>query len=283
MDELIFSGKKYISSKRAAQITGYAKDYVGQLARAGKVPGTRVGRAWYVDEEALLAHVNSEHTADSPENAVVEPIRETAAYNPSSSVKTIPTYALYQPKNVTKTWETVKYLVDDDDLLPMLTKRPSIQTDEISSKNIVISSITSAQNNSSRPYAAAQRVQVLMDGILPPQPVLRVAKPARHVSEVKRMPNKKKASYMAAVTVVFAVLCLAVALSGLFVSSSIEFSSSSSDYTAGVFAGFQHFLDAFGQSDFYLGGIESLREFINAISSSFFSYLESGIDFLRNL
>lgn len=37
MDELIIGEKTYLSSKRAAKITGYAKDYVGQLCREGRV------------------------------------------------------------------------------------------------------------------------------------------------------------------------------------------------------------------------------------------------------
>lgn len=56
MNELTLDGKKYISSKRAAEITGYAKDYVGQLAREGYVVATMVGRSWYVLESSINAH-----------------------------------------------------------------------------------------------------------------------------------------------------------------------------------------------------------------------------------
>ncbi len=56
MDELIIEEKKYISSKRAAKITGYAKDYIGQLCREGRVPARLVGRSWYVLETALQDH-----------------------------------------------------------------------------------------------------------------------------------------------------------------------------------------------------------------------------------
>src|SRR3989344_7134 len=56
MDELIIDEKKYVSSKRAAEITGYAKDYVGQLCRGGYVPAKRVGRNWYVLESAIKDH-----------------------------------------------------------------------------------------------------------------------------------------------------------------------------------------------------------------------------------
>lgn len=56
MDEIIIEEKKYISSKRAAKITGYAKDYIGQLCREGRVPARLVGRGWYVLETAIQDH-----------------------------------------------------------------------------------------------------------------------------------------------------------------------------------------------------------------------------------
>lgn len=56
MDELVIGEKTYISSKRAAKITGYAKDYVGQLCREGRVEARLVGRNWYVLESSIMEH-----------------------------------------------------------------------------------------------------------------------------------------------------------------------------------------------------------------------------------
>ncbi|MFA6408376.1 MAG: hypothetical protein WCW36_02845 [Candidatus Paceibacterota bacterium] len=56
MEEIIIEEKKYISSKRAAKTTGYAKDYIGQLCREGRVPARLVGRSWYVLESAIQDH-----------------------------------------------------------------------------------------------------------------------------------------------------------------------------------------------------------------------------------
>ena len=56
MDEILIEEKKYISSKQAAKITGYAKDYIGQLCREGRVPARLVGRSWYVLEAAIHDH-----------------------------------------------------------------------------------------------------------------------------------------------------------------------------------------------------------------------------------
>ncbi|MDO8515977.1 MAG: hypothetical protein Q7S28_01870 [bacterium] len=46
---------KYITLKEAAQISGYAPDYVGQLIRKGKLQGKRIflNEAWVTTEEAL--------------------------------------------------------------------------------------------------------------------------------------------------------------------------------------------------------------------------------------
>jgi len=56
MDELIIADQKYISSKRASEVTGYAKDYIGQLCREGRVEARLVGRSWYVREAAIKDH-----------------------------------------------------------------------------------------------------------------------------------------------------------------------------------------------------------------------------------
>lgn len=53
---LHFEGREYISASRASKISGYNQDYVGQLARGGKIPSHQVGNRWYVDRDALLKH-----------------------------------------------------------------------------------------------------------------------------------------------------------------------------------------------------------------------------------
>ena len=56
MDGLYISGTRFVSARRASQITGYAADYLGQLCRAGKLHGKLVGRNWYINETAALDH-----------------------------------------------------------------------------------------------------------------------------------------------------------------------------------------------------------------------------------
>ncbi len=60
MDELEISGKRYISSRRAAKEHRYHSDYIGQLIRGGKVVGEKVGRSWYVEAQSLEAYLRGE-------------------------------------------------------------------------------------------------------------------------------------------------------------------------------------------------------------------------------
>lgn len=56
MDTLQISGKRYISTRKAAKDNGYHSDYIGQLIRSGKVKGQKVGRSWYVLEESFVSY-----------------------------------------------------------------------------------------------------------------------------------------------------------------------------------------------------------------------------------
>lgn len=53
---VFFDGKEYISASEAAKTTGYHQDYVGQLARGGKIPARQVGTRWYVGRTGILEH-----------------------------------------------------------------------------------------------------------------------------------------------------------------------------------------------------------------------------------
>jgi len=54
MERLVIEGKNYISSKRAAELMGYTQDYIGQLARGGKISAERVSGIWYVNEDEFI-------------------------------------------------------------------------------------------------------------------------------------------------------------------------------------------------------------------------------------
>jgi len=96
MDEIIIEEKKYVSSKQAAKITGYAKDYIGQLCREGRVPARLVGRSWYVLESAIQDHRfgNEEvepKTDDKPKAAASSSeVLESSRYEASHNVDIFP-------------------------------------------------------------------------------------------------------------------------------------------------------------------------------------------------
>lgn len=67
------SKEKFITLKEAAEISGYAPDYVGQLIRGGKLEGKQVfsNVAWVTTEEAIRAYMDrskkgSKAKADMP-------------------------------------------------------------------------------------------------------------------------------------------------------------------------------------------------------------------------
>lgn len=57
--EVVLNGNVYISSGVAAELSGYTRDYVGQLAREGRVEFTKVGRSIYVDKHSLLEYIRA--------------------------------------------------------------------------------------------------------------------------------------------------------------------------------------------------------------------------------
>ena len=65
-------GVEYIPAKRAARLVGYSADYVGQLARAGKVHAKLVGRSWYVTEDSIREHKLVAHKAKQSQQRMPE-------------------------------------------------------------------------------------------------------------------------------------------------------------------------------------------------------------------
>lgn len=101
MDEILIEEKKYVSSKQAAKLTGYAKDYVGQLCREGRVPARLVGRSWYVLESAI-----SDHRFGNPVESKDENTKETKEPIPE----------------VSKAWEFPRYEAVHAEILPSINR-----------------------------------------------------------------------------------------------------------------------------------------------------------------
>lgn len=107
MDELTIGDKMYISSKRAAKITGYAKDYVGQLCREGRVEARLVGRNWYVLESSIREHRFGEENSKN-QNAVTDASAQPAATLSESD----------------SSWSAPRYEAETPEMVPPLIQRP---------------------------------------------------------------------------------------------------------------------------------------------------------------
>jgi hypothetical protein len=84
--------KKYVSAKEAGSVTGYSRDYIGQLARSNKIDSKRVGRTWYVEEESLLSYKNLLNKLGLPS----EPRHEADNTSKKISDQEIPSVKKYQ-------------------------------------------------------------------------------------------------------------------------------------------------------------------------------------------
>ncbi|MDP2676715.1 MAG: hypothetical protein Q8O83_03465, partial [bacterium] len=81
---VIIENKKYIPLRAAAKLTGYAKDYLGQLSRGGHIEARRLGRAWFVSEESVLAYKSISLGQLSLEKS---PKQAQGAFRPSEATK----------------------------------------------------------------------------------------------------------------------------------------------------------------------------------------------------
>lgn len=86
MDTLTIDGESYLSSKRAAKITGYAKDYVGQLCREGRIDAKLVGRNWYVREQSIREHRFGQDDNTHDVNKSASKTNKSADLSPASSI-----------------------------------------------------------------------------------------------------------------------------------------------------------------------------------------------------
>lgn len=108
-----FDGKEHISASRAAEITGYSQDYVGQLARTEKVLSRQVGSRWYVERAAVLTHKAEKDAllAEVQAQAVgIDPLRSEASASHQTGLKAKETNPYFT------------YSSDDADLLPLSSK-----------------------------------------------------------------------------------------------------------------------------------------------------------------
>ena len=109
-----FDGKDYISASRASKLTGYNQDYIGQLARTGKVLARQVGNRWYIDREGIQVHKREK-------DALLAAVQASSVGVPSHEIVS-DTFA-----ELPKSEDTplLTYTLDHSDLTPVIEKSES--------------------------------------------------------------------------------------------------------------------------------------------------------------
>src|SRR3989344_2682113 len=119
-DSLVsFDGKDYVSAGRAAEITGYHPDYVGQLARGGTVLSRQVGNRWYVERSHLLDHKKEKDGLLAAVQSEAVGIVRAEAPRPHEDIGHDDTGPYF------------KYTRDDRDLLPVVSQARSGRPEEV--------------------------------------------------------------------------------------------------------------------------------------------------------
>ena len=253
MEELEIQGKNYISSKRASDLTGYAKDYVGQLAREGKVPATRVGRSWYVDELAIVSH--SRGGLDSNKQNEVKTNIEIN--------KTISLHSLKQAqKSSLNTWGHIKYITDDSELLP---------------QNFI-------QNNSDK---ETQKIEIKKKNIVSPRRqnghVVEGIKPKEKQIYIPQKLKKHNRRPLILVGGVSAAILVIIASGGIYTPSIWAYGDIDLiQMTASVFSSDFLFVSEIF-STIFSGGIQLIGEFLSTIIESLSDFFNLGYEFILNI
>jgi hypothetical protein len=125
MDELIFAGNKYISSKRASKLTGYTTDYIGQMCRGDKMDCRLVGRNWYINDKAIREQKKSfkKDQADNVEEINYKKIELEPMYYSNDERETSPEIN----KTFKEEQEEVVTEEDKDEIIPIkVVEQPEV-------------------------------------------------------------------------------------------------------------------------------------------------------------
>ncbi|MDP3934998.1 MAG: helix-turn-helix domain-containing protein, partial [Candidatus Giovannonibacteria bacterium] len=61
--EINYNGRKYLSLKHTADLSGYHRDYIGQLIRKGDLSAEKIGFAWFIEEAEWNRFLNKKNGA----------------------------------------------------------------------------------------------------------------------------------------------------------------------------------------------------------------------------
>ncbi len=315
MDELILSGKKYISSKRASEVTGYAKDYVGQLIRGGKIPATRVGRAWYVDEEALKSYeitgtaiaISEEKVPNTPVLEVIERSPEVQELLKLPRAKTLPSVqhlSLKAVRALPKTWGGVSYLPESDSELIVLSRskldkalspvhvRKSHISDRRDYKNIrirILKDTLTREGFKNASFDIPKKPEVKKEAQAIYARALSVAEESRKapqlkrtlvVSKPQRVVLKGRSRFEPYALVAASFVAFVLLSSGFFVGSHIVVAPSSGANSANAYFSYQYIHDTVSTQPFVQEGVSTLQGFFSFLAKSPETLVKSAVEFI---
>ncbi|MDP3645534.1 MAG: hypothetical protein Q8R25_00395 [bacterium] len=110
-----FDGKDYISTSRASEITGYHKDYIGQLARDGAILSKQVGNRWFVERESILSHKKAK-------DALLGAVQSESVGLSRHEAKEVEYPESLNNLSYSGAGPFLKYTSDDGDFFPLITE-----------------------------------------------------------------------------------------------------------------------------------------------------------------
>lgn len=298
MDEIEIGGDIYISSKRAAELTGYAKDYIGQLARSNKIKATRVGRAWYVSKNAIHEHADlplpeKEQQSNTDEDA----IKETTPEVTKERIEKLSHEKIEQPKkpelrtlnelkgstqsrpSLLQTWSKIQYLDDDRPLFPQNVKAEDTTSSKISIRKL--NTQTSDIRDSSKAIfnTVGSSKENLRKDVTKS---LRKTKPVRQ--HIKQSNQRKAPLLLEAVALsVFTIGIFSLSLlGGLYVPS--EWSFDTQSFVANsvdIGLGFDLILEYF--ASIFASGIVLIGDFLRILFNTLEDFFAIGLNFILTL
>lgn len=166
-----FDGKDYISASRAAKVTGYSQDYIGQLARSGQVLSRQMGNRWFIDRQALIEHKKGK-------DALLALVQVTAV----GLQKSEETPLKAQVPGVAPADTHFTYRSDDTHLMPQVSEKKEIeeesQIDSISRLKTFASEENTVAKNDLKSSSGEYEPEILESDQVNPIPI-RIISPQR--------------------------------------------------------------------------------------------------------
>lgn len=147
METVTIDNIQYQKASSVARDFGYTTDYIGQLARKGKIGAQLVGRSWFVDPSSLKAHKKTRHRSTLLKTK--EALKKTDTKPNSSSAKA-PKIKKFGENFYTRTDladAIIRYEHDASSLVPTLSpeeKRGRIPVELADATKISVTKQTSA-------------------------------------------------------------------------------------------------------------------------------------------